>query len=218
MFITQLEYREKSTATNWRRITFPLRANFTCDDAQLPVQLLQIIFALTCFGRGEAQSKFANAIGRMTFQAAHNEYLWFAKSTTENQSFLVDEEELYDKNGAMLMRRAFDTLTIGDAPAETLPVQSSMLTQTHKLGVLVTLQQSFQRVQFLQLTEQNRQQVMQFPTDAQHGTLFLLDGSSLSTPLDLLAISRNDIQILATGCSGLPPMQIIKKGKMISCQ
>ncbi len=218
MFITQLEYREKSTATNWRRITFPLRANFTCDDAQLPVQLLQIIFALTCFGRGEAQSKFANAIGRMTFQAAHNEYLWFAKSTTENQSFLVDEEELYDKNGAMLMRRAFDTLTIGDAPAETLPVQSSMLTQTHKLGVLVTLQQSFQRVQFLQLTEQNRQQVMQFLTDAQHGTLFLLDGSSLSTPLDLLAISRNDIQILATGCSGLPPMQIIKKGKMISCQ
>ena len=218
MFITQLEYREKSTATNWRRITFPLRANFTCDDAQLPVQLLQIIFALTCFGRGEAQSKFANAIGRMTFQAAHNEYLWFAKSTTENQSFLVDEEELYDKNGAMLMRRAFDTLTIGDAPAETLPVQSSMLTQTHKLGVLVTLQQSFQRVQFLQLTEQNRQQVMQFLTDAQHGTLFLLDGSSLSTPLDLLAISRNDIQILATGCSGLPPMQNIKKGKMISCQ
>ena len=218
MFITQLEYREKSTATNWRRITFPLRANFTCDDAQLPVQLLQIIFALTCFGRGEAQSKFANAIGRMTFQAAHNEYLWFAKSTTENQSFLVDEEELYDKNGSMLMRRAFDTLTIGDAPAETLPVQSSMLTQTHKLGVLVTLQQSFQRVQFLQLTEQNRQQVMQFLTDAQHGTLFLLDGSSLSTPLDLLAISRNDIQILATGCSGLPPMQIIKKGKMISCQ
>ena len=218
MFITQLEYREKSTATNWRRITFPLRANFTCDDAQLPVQLLQIIFALTCFGRGEAQSKFANAIGRMTFQAAHNEYLWFAKSTTENQSFLVDEEELHDKNGAMLMRRAFDTLTIGDAPAETLPVQSSMLTQTHKLGVLVTLQQSFQRVQFLQLTEQNRQQVMQFLTDAQHGTLFLLDGSSLSTPLDLLAISRNDIQILATGCSGLPPMQIIKKGKMISCQ
>ena len=218
MFITQLEYREKSTATNWRRITFPLRANFTCDDAQLPVQLLQIIFALTCFGRGEAQSKFANAIGRMTFQAAHNEYLWFAKSTTENQSFLVAEEELYDKNGAMLMRRAFDTLTIGDAPAETLPVQSSMLTQTHKLGVLVTLQQSFQRVQFLQLTEQNRQQVMQFLTDAQHGTLFLLDGSSLSTPLDLLAISRNDIQILATGCSGLPPMQIIKKGKMISCQ
>ena len=218
MFITQLEYREKSTATNWRRITFPWRANFTCDDAQLPVQLLQIIFALTCFGRGEAQSKFANAIGRMTFQAAHNEYLWFAKSTTENQSFLVDEEELYDKNGAMLMRRAFDTLTIGDAPAETLPVQSSMLTQTHKLGVLVTLQQSFQRVQFLQLTEQNRQQVMQFLTDAQHGTLFLLDGSSLSTPLDLLAISRNDIQILATGCSGLPPMQIIKKGKMISCQ
>ena len=93
-----------------------------------------------------------------------------------------------------------------------------MLTQTHKLGVLVTLQQSFQRVQFLQLTEQNRQQVMQFLTDAQHGTLFLLDGSSLSTPLDLLAISRNDIQILATGCSGLPPMQIIKKGKMISCQ
>ena len=218
MVITQVEYREKSTATNWRRITFPLRANFTCDDAQLPVQLLQIIFALTCFGRGEAQSKFANAIGRMTFQAAHNEYLWFAKSTTENQSFLVDEEELYDKNGAMLMRRAFDTLTIGDAPAETLPVQSSMLTQTHKLGVLVTLQQSFQRVQFLQLTEQNRQQVMQFLTDAQHGTLFLLDGSSLSTPLDLLAISRNDIQILATGCSGLPPMQIIKKGKMISCQ
>ena len=218
MFITQLEYRERSTATNWRRITFPLRANFTCDDAQLPVQLLQIIFALTCFGRGEAQSKFANAIGRMTFQAAHNEYLWFAKSTTENQSVLVDEEELYDKNGAMLMRRAFDTLTIGDAPAETLPVQSSMLTQTHKLGVLVTLQQSFQRVQFLQLTEQNRQQVMQFLTDAQHGTLFLLDGSSLSTPLDLLAISRNDIQILATGCSGLPPMQIIKKGKMISCQ
>ena len=50
-----------------------------------------------------------------------------------------------------LHRRAFDTLTVGDAPAETLPVQSSMLTQTHKLGVLVTLQQSFQRVQFLQL-------------------------------------------------------------------
>ena len=218
MFITQLEYREKSAATNWRRIIFPLRANFTCDDAQLPVQLLQIIAALTSFGRGEAPSSFANAISRMTFRAAHNEYMWFAKSTTENQSFLVDEEELYDKDGAMLMRRAFDTLTVGDAPAEEISAQSSMLAQTHKLGVLLTLQQSFQRVQFLQLTEQNRQQVMELLTDAQHGTLFLLDGRSLSAPLDLSAISRNDIQILTTGCSGLPPMQIIKKGKMISCQ
>ena len=55
MFITQLEYREKPTATNWKRITFPKHVNLASEDAELPVRLLRIIAALPAFGRNEQQ-------------------------------------------------------------------------------------------------------------------------------------------------------------------
>lgn len=219
MFITRMEYREKATATNWKRIQFPLHANFVSDNAELSVRLLHIIAALPAFGANAQNHGFADAISRIVFQAAHSEYMWFAKSTLQDDNLLVDEEELYDKGDALLMRRAFGELTIGDAPAEELPVAESMLAQHPELDVLQKLQQAFQRVQVYQLTEENKDQALQQILTAPHGTLLLVDGSSLNAPLDLSAVSeRNDIQVLTTNCTGLPEMTITQKGKMISCQ
>jgi hypothetical protein len=144
--------------------------------------------------------------------------MWFAKSTTEDGKLLVDEEELYDQGSNMLMRRAFGELTLGDAPNETIPVAESMLAQHPELDVLQKLQKAFGQVQYHHLTDNTQATMLQQIADAPHGTLFLLDGSQLSEPLDLSTVTRTDVQILAAGCTGLPEMTISKKGKMISCQ
>ena len=160
----------------------------------------------------------ADAISRMTFQAAHSEYMWFAKSTLQDDKLLVDEEELYNQDNTMLMRRAFGELTIGEAPTETIPVEQSMLAQHPELEVLQKLQKAFQRVQDYQPTDANQETLLQQMKEVPHGTLILLDGCQLSAPLDLSALTtRKDVQVLATDCTGLPTMTITKNGKMISC-
>lgn len=219
MFITQLEYREKRTATNWKRIKFPLQVNLTAEDAQLPQRLLTIIGSLPAFGSNAPQHSFTDAICRVTFQAAHSEYMWFAKSTVQDGQLLVDEEELYDQDNTMLMRRAFGELTVGDQPVEAIPVEQSMLAQHPESEALQALQRAFQRVQHYQLTDANLADNWQQIQAAPHGTLLLLDGSALSAPLDLSPLtSRQDVQVIATGCTGLPAeLSITQKGKMISC-
>lgn len=222
MFLKQLEYREKPTATGWRRITFPQQVNLVSEDTALPTRLLSIIAALPAFGRNDAKHRFADAISRMTFQAAHQQFMWFAKSTMQDGNLLIDEEELYDNGDVMLMRRAFGEMTLfassDEGTNEAIPVNESMLVQHPELEVLQKLQAAFQRVQYHTLTDDTAQQSLAQLSQAQHGTLLLLDGSQLSTPLDVSALAqRKDIQIIATGCSGIPEMTITKKGKMISC-
>lgn len=221
MFITQLEYREKPTATNWKRITFPKHVNLASEDAELPVRLLRIIAALPAFGRNEQQHGFADAISRMTFLAGHQQFMWFAKSTVQNGSLLVDEEELYDSGDVMLMRRAFGEMTVftsaDSGENEAIPAGETMLVQHPELEVLQKVQKGFSLVQFHQLTDDNAQTVLAQITDAPHGTLILLDGSRLSSPLDVSAAKRNDLQIITTGCTGIPNMTITQKSKMISC-
>ncbi len=218
MFIQQLEYREKLTATGWRRITFPQHVNLTSEDDALPLRLLQIIAALPAFGRNDAQHGFADAISRMTFKASHQQFMWFAKSTMQDGALLVDEEELYNSGDVMLMRRAFGELTIGDNPNKAIPVNESMLAQHSELDVLQKVQNGFERVQYHQPTDNNAQSILAQIINAQHGTLILLDGSQLSNPLDVSAIAqRNDLQLITIGCTGIPNMTITQKGKMISC-
>ena len=222
MFIRQLEYREKPTATGWRRITFPQYVNLTSEDAALPVRLLHILRSLPAFGHNEADHGFADGISRMTFQAAHQQYMWFAKSTMQDGSLLVDEEELYDGGDVMLMRRAFGEMTIFTSAEEgensPIPVNESMLAQHPELNVLQKLQNGFSLVQYHQLTDDNAQAVLAQIIEVQHGTLILLDGSALSSPLDVSeAAKRSDLQLITIGCSGIPDMTITQKGKMISC-
>ncbi len=218
MFITQLEYREKPTATGWRRINFPQHVNLTAEDAALPVRLLNIVAALPAFGRNDAQHNFADAISRMTFKAAHQQFMWFAKSTMQDGALLVDEEELYDGGDVMLMRRAFGELTIGDNPNEAIAVNQSMLAQHPELEVLRKVQHGFSRMQYHKLTDGNAEAILAQIIDAQHGTLILLDGSQLSQPLDVSAAAqRSDLQLITVGCTGIQNMNITQKGKMISC-
>ncbi len=222
MFIRQLEYREKPTATGWRRITFPQYVNLTSEDAALPVRLLNIIRSLPAFGQNAAHHGFADGISRMIFQAAHQQFMWFAKSTMQAGALLVDEEELYDSGDVMLMRRAFGEMTIFTSAEEgenlAIPTHESMLTQNTGLDVLQKLQNGFKRVQYHQLTDDTAKDILAQISEAQHGTLLLLDGSALSAPLDVSkAAKRTDLQLITIGCTGIPDMTITQKGKMISC-
>lgn len=70
MFITQMEYREKSTATNWKRMQFPLHANLVAEDPALATRLLDHIAALAAFGRNENTHQFINAISRHYFESS----------------------------------------------------------------------------------------------------------------------------------------------------
>ena len=84
--------------------------------------------------------------------------------------------------------------------------------------MLQKLQKGFSRVQYHQLTDDNAQTVLAQIIEAQHGTLFLLDGTALSSPLDVSrAAERTDLQLITIGCTGIPDMTITQKGKMISC-
>ncbi|MBO5428971.1 MAG: hypothetical protein J6A10_03285, partial [Peptococcaceae bacterium] len=83
MFITQLEYREKTAAINWRRMQFEKQMNFVSEDGALPVQLLNIIASLVHFGSGKAEHQFINGIARVTLHAAHQQFMWFCKSTLQ---------------------------------------------------------------------------------------------------------------------------------------
>ena len=127
MFITQLEYREKTAAINWRRMQFEKQMNFVSEDGALPVQLLNIIASLVHFGSGKAEHQFINGIARVTFHAVHQQFMWFCKSTLQDDT--------------LLMRRAFETFTLADTEAGTIAVDTSMLAQHQELEVLQKLQQ-----------------------------------------------------------------------------
>lgn len=217
MFLTQLEYRDKPTATNWRRMQFEKQMNFVSEDKALPVQLLNIIASLVHFGSGKAEHQFINGIARVTFHAAHQQFMWFCKSTLQDGALRIDEEELYDEGDTLLMRRAFEEFTFADAPAGTIAIDQSMLAQHPELEVLQKLQHGFQRTDYIRLDEQTLPDIEERLQNAPHGTLLLLDAGALSAPLDLSAVTlREDLQLLCTNCIGIPSFVLERKGNTIS--
>lgn len=219
MFITQLEYREKATATNWRRMQFTKQMNFQSEDLTLPATLLQTIASIAAFGANKPTHGFANGIARITFQAAHEQYMWFCKSTLQENTLLIDEEELYNSGDALLMRRAFESFTLADTEAGLINISVSMLAQHPELEVLQTLQQSLQRVHYFCAEDPTASDILAQIRTAPHGTLILLDASACTTPLDVSEFAkRSDIQLLTLHCSGIPDYTLVRKGKAIALQ
>lgn len=217
MFLLQLEYRDKPTATNWRRMQFDKQMNFISETATLPAELLRIIASLTAFGANLPNHQFANGIARMTFQAAHQQFMWFCKSTQSDGDLLIDEEELYDDGDTLLMRRAFEEFTLADTEAGSIAVNQSMLAQHPELDVLQKLQHGFSRVRFLQPKDDTIDTTLDEIRVAPHGTMVLIDGSALSAPLNLSVVAqRSDLQLLTVNCSGIPDYTLEQKGKTIA--
>ncbi len=217
MFITQLEYREKATATNWRRMQFEKHMNFASEEETLPVQLLNMIASLTQFGADKPEHQFANGIARVTLQAAHQQFMWFCKSTLQGGALLIDEEELYDDGDTLLMRRAFEEFTLADAEAGSIAVDKSMLAQHQELEVLQKLQHGFSRVLYMKPDDTALETALEQMKTAAHGTLILLDGSLLSVPLDVAEFAqRSDIQLFTVNCVGMTDYHLERKGKNIA--
>lgn len=218
MRITQLEYREKSTLNTWRRITFPVKANLVSEEAALPSTLLDMLGSLAAFACNRPNN-FTNGISRMTFRVAHEEYMWFAKTGIEDGVSFIDEEELYNQDNVMLMRRAEEHMAINEQTVDPIPVNETMLIQHPELEVLQKLQKAFGAVQYHVLRDDTCAGIVEQIAALPHGALVLLDATALSTPLDVSALAdREDIQLLTAGCTGLPAFTITKKGRMISCQ
>ena len=217
MFITQLEYREKATATNWRRMQFDKQMNFVSEDQALPVQLLDMIASLVKFGLGKPNHQFANGIARVTFHAAHQQFMWFCKSTSQEGALLIDEEELYDEGDTLLMRRAFEEFTLADTEAGQIAVSTSMLAQHSGLAILQKLQHGFGRVLYLKPDDSAVESALEQMRSVAHGTLILLDGSLLSAHLDVAGLAqRSDIQLLTVNCTGIAEYTLERKGKNIA--
>ncbi len=217
MFLTQLEYREKTTATNWRKIQFKKQMNLTSEDAALPAQLLQIIASLAAFGADKPNHQFTDGIARVTFKAVHKQFMWFCKSSLKEGSLLIDEEELYDDGDTLLMRRAFKEFTLDDKEAGTIAVDQSMLAQHQELELLQKLQHGFSRVLYLQPTDDTIADASAQMTAVPHGTMILLDGSRLSQPFEVSSFAqREDIQLLTANCTGIPTYELQRKGKNIA--
>ena len=217
MFLTQLEYREKTTATNWRKMQFEKQMNFVSEDLALPSQLLQIIGSLADFGADHAGHQFANGIARLTFLAAHQQFMWFCKSTVQESNLLIDEEELYDSGDTLLMRRAFEEFTLADAEAGTIDVHRSMLVQHQELDVLQKLQHGFAQVRYVKAEADTTMTMLEELQAVPHGTMILLDASALADPVDVSALAtRNDIQLLSVNAKGITSYTLERKGKNIA--
>lgn len=220
MYFNWIETRNKITGITWKKAEFDRYNLLSSDDSALPQALLQLIHGMQHFALNQQPEQYANTISRTSFRAAHEEFLWFAKSTANDQGFAIDEEELYDQQNNMLMRRGFGEMTIGDGPIQPLDQTQSMLYVQRELTAPAKILQAFSHIHYLQPTDATLGDALSQILQSAHGQVFLLDGSKLSVPVDLTAVlaQKPASQLFATNCSNPPTIVINAKGKMLTCQ
>lgn len=222
MQINWIELRNKKSGVTLRKTTFNKVNCLNGDDAAIDF-IFNTITGAAQFAVGQSSADFLDVISRIDFTAAHNEYLWFAKNTSDaNGKTITDEEELYDSNSNMLMRRGFGEMTIGDdETAIPIDLTSSMLPlYKDTLPSLAAVTAAFSHINYFKATEETQETLVQIILDLPHGAVVLLDGRGLKQPFDLTLITakRQDIQCLAANSTGGAILNVVQKGNMISCK
>lgn len=220
MQIDWIELRHKKSGLTLRKTVLDKVCSLSGENDALDF-LFRGLLGASAFAAGHTEPYFLDVICRIGFHAAHHDYLWYAKNTAdEHGATITDEEELYNSNNQMVMRRSFGELTIGDEET-TQPIDTafSMLHFCRtSLPDATIVADSFRHIHYYQLKTDELSQRLSEILTLPHGFAVLLDGRLLQAPVDLtpLMTKRSDLQLIAVNAVGGKNLTIIKKGNMIS--
>ena len=224
MRINWLELRHKKTGMTLKKVQFNTVNCLSGESSEAISFIFDAILGTSQFAQGSTLPGFLDVICRINFNANHREYLWYAKNTAGEQGeTIVDEEELYDADNQMLLRRSFRELSyegFGELPAINLEKSMLYLFNSSEIPALVT--SAFSHVLYYRPEPGQAPALLDELKTLPHGMLVLLDGRALSHPLDIssLVTARDDLQIIAANCTAADtvPLQVTLKGKMIGCK
>lgn len=213
MYIKQLESRNKKTLFLLKQIKFEQINCLACEDISDGVYILNTLESLANFALGN-HGDFTDNICRLSFHAAHKEYMWFNK-TDAKENFYIDEEEFY-KGDEMLMRRAESELTIYeyDNLPPINPAQSIFhILDTEDIRICRKAFENVYRYNVTQITDDLIASIGNLP----HGALVLLDASAAESPLELQPLLvREDVQLISVGFTYEQMRNVVKKSNALS--
>ena len=224
MRINWLELRNKKTGMTLKKVQFNTVNCLSGESSEAISFIFDAVLGTSQFAQGKTLPGFLDVICRINFNANHREYLWYAKNSAGEQGeTIVDEEELYDSDNQMLLRRSFQELSFagfGELPAINLEKSMLYLFNSSEIPALIT--SAFSHISYHYPQPEQASALLDELKTLPHGMLVLLDGRALSQPLDLspLVTARNDLQIIAANCTAADtvPLQVTLKGKMIGCK
>lgn len=224
MQINWIELRNKKTGMTLKKTVFPKTACLSGDSTEAIAFIFAAIKGAASFAQGQTDDNFLNVICRINFSANHKEYLWYAKNTADDQNTtIVDEEELYDQNNQMLMRRSFKEMTYeGYSELPNINLEKSMLYLFNTNDIPAEVIAAFSHIYYYAPTTETTNALLSELEQLPHGMAVLIDGTALTTPLDLTAIAmaRKDLQLITSNChiEHTAPLVVTLKGKMIGCK
>lgn len=221
MRINWIELRNKKTGMTLKKAQFDAINCLSGEEVEAIPFIFDAILGAAQFAQGEIGHGFSDVICRINFHANHHEYLWYAKNTTdETGRIIVDEEELYDADNQMLLRRSFQECSYqGFEQLPAINLEKSMLYLFNASDTPAQITAAFSHVFYYRPHQETNDEILTQLKSLPHGMAVLLDGTYLAEPLDLspLATARKDLQIIATHClaEGSSPRLVDCKGKMI---
>ena len=103
MKIAKMELRNKKSGFTIKPCEFAQINILKTEDKNDALAVFGSILTLKKFALGLEENANLDNISRLYFFANHHEYLWFAKTTAdENGQMLVDEEEIYNADNEII--------------------------------------------------------------------------------------------------------------------
>ena len=213
MKISKMELRNKKSGFTIKPCEFARVNILKAEDANDAMAVLESILLLRKFALGLEKNSNLDNISRLYFFTNHHEYLWFAKTTSdETGRMLVDEEEIYNADNEIIATRGFAQATINAKETPNINVSRSLI-DIFGISEIEDIRKGMENVHFFSIAAANETEKL---AALPHGALVLLDGRSLNESVDLSNI-RSDVQILAVGnfCGGTEKA-LTRKGKSLA--
>lgn len=213
MKIAKMELRNKKSGFTIKPCEFAQINILKAEDQNDALAVFESILTLKKFALGLEENANLDNISRLYFFANHHEYLWFAKTTAdENGQMLVDEEEIYNADNEIIATRGFAQAAIRGAELPEINVCRSLI-DIFGIPEIEDIRKGLTNIYALSIASSADLAKL---NDLPHGALALVDGSGLNENVDLSGV-RSDVQILAVGSfTGGVEKTLTRKGQNIA--
>ena len=223
MHIEKFELRNKKSGFMIKQCQFERLNVLKSADEKDALAILTEIRELRKFALG-LENNYLDNISRLYFKANHHEYLWFAKTTSQEgwkaaldgmepgEAMVVDEEEIYNEDNEIIATRGFAQASLKGVETPEINEQLSLLC-LFNLSELKEIRRGFANIFSLKVT--NKEQLAKI-SELPHGALVLLEASQMAEEFDLDTL-RQDVQIIAVGqFTGGAIKEVVRKGNALS--
>ena len=223
MHIEKFELRNKKSGFMIKQFQFERLNILKSADEKDALAILAVIRELRKFALG-LENNYLDNISRLYFKANHHEYLWFAKTTSQEgwkaaldgmepgEAMVVDEEEIYNEDNEIIATRGFAQASLKGVETPEINEQLSLLC-LFNLSELKEIRRGFANIFSLKVT--NKEQLAKI-SELPHGALVLLEASQMAEEFDLDTL-RQDVQIIAVGqFTGGAIKEVVRKGNALS--